>query len=69
MLDFMDGTLELLRGVPILCWLLASVVLLSTHVGPVGAVHEFTAHRMQHFDLHGSRYGQFSVCVCVFTWR
>ena len=61
MLD-LEGTFELLRGVPIPCWLLASVVLLSTHVGPVGAAHEFTAHRMQHFDLHGIQYGM-SLCT------
>ena len=58
LLDF-EGTFELLRGVPIPFWLVASVVLLSTHVSPpVGAVHEFTAHRMQHFDLHGVSYGE-----------
>lgn len=59
MLDF-EGTMELLRGIPIPCWLVASVVLLSTHVGPVGSVHEFTAYRMQQFDLHGAHYGQCS---------
>lgn len=65
MLD-VEGTFELLRGVPIPCWLLASVVLLSTHVGPVGAVHEFTAHRMQHFDLHGNQYGTYVLCAISF---
>ena len=65
MLD-LEGTFELLRGVPIPCWLLASVVLLSTHVGPVGAVHEFTAHRMQHFDLHGTQYGMSRQCRSLF---
>ena len=65
MLD-LEGTFELLRGVPIPCCLLASVVLLSTHVGPVGAVHEFTAHRMQHFDLHGTQYGMSRQCKSLY---
>jgi len=55
MLNFED-TLELLRGVPILCCFV-SIVLLSAHVSPGGAVHGFTAYRMQHFDLHGIHHG------------
>ena len=51
-----EDTLELLRGVPVLCCF-ASIVLLSSHVSPAGAVHGFTAYRMQHFDLHGTHYG------------
>lgn len=58
-----EETLEILRGVPVPwpCWLFASVVFLSFGLGPVpvAAVHEFTAHRMQHFDLHGVHYGEF----------
>lgn len=66
MIDF-EGTFELLRGVPVPLWLVASVVLLSAHVGPVpvGAVHEFTAHRMQHFDLHGTHYGKVGLRLSV----
>ncbi len=54
-----EETLEILPSVPIPYWLLASVVFLSFGLSPVpvAAVHEFTAHRMQHFDLHGVHYG------------
>lgn len=54
-----EEALEILRGVPAPCWLIASILFLSFGLGPgpVSAVHEFTAHRMQHFDLHGVRYG------------
>lgn len=56
-----EEALEILRSVPIPFWLVASVVFLSVGIGPdhVAAVHEFTAHRMQHFDLHGVRYGMY----------
>ena len=55
-----EETLEILRGVPASCWLLLPLVLLNFGLGPVpaSALHEFTAHRMQHFDLHGVRYGK-----------
>ncbi len=53
-----EGAWELLRGVPVPCCMFLSVILLSAGVGPVGAVHEFTGYRMQHFDLHGIHYGQ-----------
>lgn len=52
-----EDAFEVLRGVPIFCWVLVSVVLLSADVRPAGAVHEFKAYRMQHFDLHGIHYG------------
>ena len=52
-----EDAFEVLRGVPIFCWVLVSVVLLSADVRPTGAVHEFKAYRMQHFDLHGMHYG------------
>jgi len=54
-----DSFVELLRSLPIPCWLLCSIILLSAGLGPVPAtaVHEFTAHRMQHFDMYGVRYG------------
>ena len=59
MLLELEGSLEILiRGMSIPCWFFASVILLSTHFGPVVAVHDFTAHRMQHFDLHGVHYGK-----------
>ncbi len=62
-----EEALEILRGVPIPCWLFASIVFLSVGIGPapVTAVHEFSAHRMQHFDLHGIRYGMY---WCVSQW-
>lgn len=47
----------LLRGMCVPCWFFTSLVLLSAHLAPVMAVHDFTAHRMQHFDLHGVHYG------------
>ena len=52
-----EDAIEVLRGVPIFCWVLVSVVVLSADVRPTGAVHEFKAYRMQHFDLHGVHYG------------
>ena len=52
-----EDAFEVLRGIPIFCWVLVSVVLLSADVRPAGAVHEFKAYRMQHFDLHGIHYG------------
>lgn len=60
-----EETVDLLRGVPIPCWLVSSIVILSVCIGPVPvtAVHEFTAHRMQHFDLHGVRYGSRSALI------
>ena len=55
-----EQAMEILKSVPIPCWILASIVLLSAGLGPVpvAAVHEFTAHRMQHFDLYGVQYGK-----------
>ncbi len=55
-----ESFLELLRSLPIPCWLLGSIIILSAGLGPVPAtaVHEFTAHRMQHFDMYGVRYGK-----------
>lgn len=58
MLLDVEGAVELLRGVPIAGWLLFSVALVSAHVSPVSSVHDFAAYRMQHFDLHGTHYGQ-----------
>ncbi len=54
----MEGSWELLRSVPVPLCVLFSVIFLSAGVGPVGAVHEFTGYRMQHFDLHGVHYGE-----------
>ena len=58
MLLDVEGAMELLRGVPIAGWLLFSVALLSAHVSPANSVHDFAAYRMQHYDLHGARYGR-----------
>lgn len=57
---FVEETLEILRGVPISCWLFLPLAFLNLGLGPApaAALHEFTAHRMQHFDLHGVRYGR-----------
>ena len=75
-----EDAFEVLRGVPIFCWVLVSVVLLSADVRPTGAVHEFKAYRMQHFDLHGMHYGMVTsemtimcmhtfvyICICTHT--
>lgn len=51
-----EGTWDLVKGVPVTLWMLFSVILLSA-VSPTGAVHEFSAHRMQQFDLYGTQYG------------
>ena len=61
----LDEAVELLGSLPVPTWLLASVVLLSVGFGPVPAtaVHEFTAHRMQHFDLCGVHYGMFTISI------
>ena len=53
----LEATLDILKSVPVTLWMLSSVILLSTQLGPVNAVHEFTAHRMQQFDLYGIQYG------------
>ena len=57
MLFDLEDLWELLRGVPVPFWIVFSVIFLGAGVGPVGAVHDFTAYRMQHFDLHGLHYG------------
>lgn len=69
-----EEALEILRGVPVPCWLFLPAVFLSFGLGPVpvAALHEFTAHRMQHFDLHGVRYGKlvescYHVCMYQYT--
>lgn len=59
-----EEAMEIIRGVPIPYWLFLPAVFLSFGLGPVpvAALHEFTAHRMQHFDLHGVRYGKWRIC-------
>ena len=57
----LEGALDLIKGVPVTLWMLSSVILLSAQISPVCAVHEFTAHRMQQFDLHGTQYGVFNL--------
>ncbi len=52
-----EGAWDLLKGVPVTLWMLSSVMLLSA-LSPACAVHEFTAHRMQQFDLYGNQYGE-----------
>ena len=54
-----EDVVGLLHTVPASLWLIVSVILLSASVGParVSAVHDFAAHRLQHFDLHGVGYG------------
>lgn len=61
-----EETLEILKSVPVPFWLFTSFALFSFCLSPepVAAVHEFTAHRMQHFDLHGVHYGKWQ---CFFT--
>ena len=60
-----EEILEILRSVPVPCCLFMSIVFLSVGIAPVPvtAVHEFTVHRMQHFDLHGVRYGNFTTKI------
>lgn len=60
-----EEAVEILRGIPSSCWLLVPVVFLSFSLGPdpAAALHEFTAHRMQQFDLQGVRYGSRSALV------
>ncbi|XP_064391028.1 BOS complex subunit ncln-like isoform X2 [Halichondria panicea] len=57
-----EGAWDLLKGVPVTLWMLSSVMLLSA-LSPACAVHEFTAHRMQQFDLYGNQYGSRSSLV------
>jgi hypothetical protein len=54
-----EDVVNLLQEAPATLWLIVSVILLSASVGPakVGAVHDFTAYRLQHLDLHGVSYG------------
>ncbi len=52
-----EGAWDLLKGVPVTLWMLSSVIILGA-LSPASAVHEFTAHRMQQFDLYGTQYGE-----------
>ena len=57
MWPFSDENMEVLRTVPVSCWLFVTIICLSTHLGGVYGVHDFNVYRMQHFDLHGSQFG------------
>ncbi len=66
-----EEAVEILRGIPSSCWLLVPVVFLSFSLGPdpAAALHEFTAHRMQQFDLQGVRYGEWKDAQCSVDCR
>lgn len=53
-----DGALDLFRGLPVTLCVVSTVILLGVQIGPASAVHQFTAYRMQQFDLQGTQYGE-----------
>ena len=53
-----DEVLELFKGSESLCLIIVSISLIIISPTPIGAVHEFTVFRMQHYDLQGTPYGR-----------
>jgi len=70
MVGDVDGMImHLLKGIPATVWILSSILLMSAQLGPVQSVHEFTAYRMQQFDLYGSQYGIHLLCYIATELR
>ena len=55
---FSEDSFELLRSVPIPCWVFLTLFCVGTQLGEVCGVHDFKVYRMQHFDLHGLHLGE-----------
>ena len=51
-----EEVVEVMKGhFPWTCLLLVPILIA---ISPVNGAHDFTAYRMQQFDLHGSQYGK-----------
>lgn len=57
-----DQFAEIIKSIfPIYLILALPIFIILSPINPVEASHEFSAYRMQHFDLHGTARGTFQV--------